>query len=86
VSVIPGVVSTATPTTTTSVKPTATKYVRPQIAKTPKGGVETGELPDPPVDTGAYGLIASGSAMIMGSAAGGLLLWRRRASHAGGVK
>ncbi|WP_127939555.1 hypothetical protein [Nonomuraea polychroma] len=86
VSVIPGTVSTATPTTTTSVKPTATKYVRPQIAKTPKGGVETGELPDPPVDTGAYGLIASGSAMIMGSAAGGLLLWRRRTAHAGGVK
>ncbi|TMR23204.1 hypothetical protein ETD86_08850 [Nonomuraea turkmeniaca] len=88
VVVVPGVVSTATPTTstTTSVKPTATKYVRPQVAKTPKGGVETGEAPDPPMDTGAYGLIASGSVMIMGSAAGGLLFWRRRAAHAGGVK
>ncbi|MDP4501420.1 hypothetical protein [Nonomuraea turcica] len=88
VAVVPGGLSTATPTTstTTSVSPTATKYVRPQVAKTPKGGVETGEAPDPPADTGAYGLIASGSAMIMGSAAGGLLLWRRRAVHAGGVK
>ncbi|WP_327585783.1 hypothetical protein OHA25_01150 [Nonomuraea sp. NBC_00507] len=88
VAVVPGGLSSATPTTstTTSVSPTATKYVRPQVAKTPKGGVETGEAPDPPADTGAYGLIASGSAMIMGSAAGGLLLWRRRAVHAGGVK
>ncbi|MEW9554411.1 hypothetical protein [Nonomuraea sp. NPDC050783] len=84
----PGGTSTATPTatTTTSARPTVTKYVRPQVVKTPKGGVDTGEAPDPPMDSGAYTLIGGGSAMIMGSAAGGLVLWRRRAAHAGGVK
>ncbi|MEV0626934.1 hypothetical protein [Nonomuraea wenchangensis] len=82
----PGGTSTATPTASTSATPTVTKYVRPQVVKTPKGGVNTGEAPDPPMDSGAYTLIAGGSAMIMGSAAGGLVLWRRRAAHAGGVK
>lgn len=82
----PGGTSTTTPTTSTSATPTVTKYVRPQVVKTPKGGVNTGEAPDPPMDSGAYTLIAGGSAMIMGSAAGGLVLWRRRAAHAGGVK
>ncbi|HEX4812197.1 MAG TPA: hypothetical protein VFV66_05540 [Nonomuraea sp.] len=81
-----GVVPGSTSTSTTSVKPTATKYVRPQVAKTPQGGVDTGVMPDPPVDGSAYGLIAGGSALILGSAAGGLVLWRRRAAHAGGVK
>ncbi|MGN9846256.1 hypothetical protein ACTMTI_49900 [Nonomuraea sp. H19] len=73
--------SSAKPKTT---GPTATKYYKPQVAKTPQGGVDTGEAPesaDPP-----YGLLASGMAMAMGSAGSGLLLRRRRAAHAGGVK
>ncbi|MEU6720937.1 hypothetical protein ABZ897_56590 [Nonomuraea sp. NPDC046802] len=82
VSVVPR--GSSTPTTR-SATPTATKYVRAQVAKIPKGGVETGEAPDPS-NAGAFGLILSGSVMIAGSAAGGLLLWRRRAAHAGGEK
>ncbi|MCK2215040.1 hypothetical protein MF672_014770 [Actinomadura sp. ATCC 31491] len=81
-----GTTGTPTATPTGSARPTVTKYVRPQVVKTPKGGVNTGEAPDPPLNTGAYTLIAGGSAMFMASAAGGLLVWRRRAAHAGGVK
>ncbi|MFC4013335.1 hypothetical protein ACFOY2_39335 [Nonomuraea purpurea] len=84
VSVVPR--GSSTPTTTRSATPTATKYVRAQVAKIPKGGVETGEAPDDPSNAGALGLILSGSVMIAGSATGGLLLWRRRAAHAGGDK
>ncbi|WP_162794647.1 hypothetical protein [Nonomuraea lactucae] len=66
---------TATPTTTRS---------KAQVAKTPKGGVDTGEAPEPR-SAGSYGLIAGGSLLLMGSATGGLLLRRRRATHAGGA-
>ncbi|WP_188197010.1 hypothetical protein [Nonomuraea sp. SYSU D8015] len=77
-----GTTSTATPKTT---GPTATKYVRPQVAKTPRGGVDSGEAPDGPQEA-PYALMASGAMLIAGSAGGGLLLRRRRAAHAGGVK
>ncbi|MEU7838114.1 hypothetical protein [Nonomuraea sp. NPDC049129] len=83
VSVVPGTLSTgtATPKPTT----TKTKYVKAQVAKTPKGGVDSGEAPEPP-GGGSYGLIAGGSMLLMGSATGGLLLRRRKAEHAGGVE
>ncbi|MGI5284261.1 hypothetical protein ACQEVF_13075 [Nonomuraea polychroma] len=73
--------NSATPKTT---GPTATKYYKPQVAKTPKGGVDSGEAPDG--DGRPYGLMASGVALVMGSAGSGLLLRRRRAGYAGGVK
>ncbi|MFI7640969.1 hypothetical protein [Nonomuraea sp. NPDC049400] len=70
--------STSTPKTT---GPTATKYYKaPQVARTPKGGVDTGEAPER--EDRPYGLMA---ALVMGGAGGGLLLRRRRAAHAGGV-
>ncbi|MEU4227403.1 hypothetical protein AB0F17_24170 [Nonomuraea sp. NPDC026600] len=82
VSVVPGGVrtTTATPKPTT----TKTKYVKAQVAKTPKGGVDSGEAPEP--GRGSYGLIAGGSMLLMGSLTGGLLLRRRKAGHAGGVE
>jgi hypothetical protein len=84
VVVTPG---TARPTSTTTVtataRPTTTRYVKAQVAKTPKGGVDTGEAPEPR-DAGSYGLIAGGSLLLMGSATGGLML-RRRATHSGGA-
>ncbi|TMR95653.1 hypothetical protein [Nonomuraea basaltis] len=73
--------SSATPKTT---GPTATKYYKPQVAKTPKGGVDSGEAPDG--GDQPYGLMASGMALTVGSVGSGLLLRRRRAAHAGGVK
>ncbi|MFD1537358.1 hypothetical protein [Nonomuraea guangzhouensis] len=82
VSVVPGGVSTstATPKPTT----TKTKYVKAQVAKTPKGGVDSGVAPEP--GRGSYGLIAGGSMLLMGSVTGGLLLRRRKAGHTGGVE
>ncbi|MER6951422.1 hypothetical protein ABT294_46150 [Nonomuraea sp. NPDC000554] len=74
---------TATATAKASSGPTSTKYVKAQVAKTPKGGVDTGEAAE--AGNGSYGLIAGGSVLLMGSATGGLLLRRRRAAHAGGV-
>ncbi|MFI7705664.1 hypothetical protein [Nonomuraea sp. NPDC049480] len=73
--------TTATPKTT---GPTATKYVRAQVSKIPKGGVDSGEAPDGPQEA-PYGLLAGGAMLMMGSAGGGLLLRRRKAAHAGGV-
>ncbi|MFG1709042.1 hypothetical protein ACFLIM_38210 [Nonomuraea sp. M3C6] len=64
--------------------PTATRYYKAQIPQTPKGGVDSGEAPDP--GDQPYGLMTSGAALVMGSAGGGLLLRRRRAAHAGGAK
>ncbi|WP_327087756.1 hypothetical protein OIE66_36380 [Nonomuraea sp. NBC_01738] len=84
VSVVPGTVSTATTSTRASAGPTATRYVKAQVQKTPKGGVETGQAPDP--GRQPYGLVAGGAVLLMGSAAGGLLVRRRRAAHAGGAK
>jgi hypothetical protein len=54
------------------------------VFKTPQGGVDSGEAPDPP--QAPYGLMASGAMLMLGSAGGGLLLRRRRAAHAGGMK
>ncbi|MFG1962203.1 hypothetical protein [Nonomuraea sp. NPDC049028] len=85
VSVIPGSVRTSTSTATPKPTTTKTKYVKAQVAKTPKGGVDSGEAPEPP-GGGSYGLIAGGSMLLMGSATGGLLLRRRKAEHAGGVE
>ncbi|NUW38054.1 hypothetical protein HTZ77_42650 [Nonomuraea sp. SMC257] len=86
VSVVTGGVRTATATATVtptrSPKPTTTRYVKAQVAKTPKGGVDTGEAPEPA--STSYGLVAGGSLLLMGSATGGLLLRRRQAAHAGG--
>lgn len=83
--VIKGTPSTAVPVTTaTSAGPTATRYVKAQVAKTPKGGVDTGEAPE--AGREPYALMAGGSLLLLGSAAGGgLLLRRRRAEHAGGA-
>ncbi|GGO68034.1 hypothetical protein [Nonomuraea cavernae] len=82
VGVVIGGVTTVSP----SPKPTTTvtKTVKPQVIKTPKGGVDTGQAPEEP-ENGSYGLIAGGSLLLMGSATGGLLLRRRRAAHAGGA-
>ncbi|MEV0349254.1 hypothetical protein AB0H88_26050 [Nonomuraea sp. NPDC050680] len=85
VSVIPGTVRTSPSTATPKPTTTKTTYVKAQVAKTPKGGVDSGEAPEPP-GGGSYGLIAGGSMLLMGSATGGLLLRRRKAEHAGGVE
>jgi hypothetical protein len=85
VSVVPGTVRTSTSTATPKPTTTKTTYVKAQVAKTPKGGVDSGEAPEPP-GGGSYGLIAGGSMLLMGSATGGLLLRRRKAEHAGGVE
>ncbi|MEU8104449.1 LPXTG cell wall anchor domain-containing protein [Nonomuraea muscovyensis] len=76
---------TRTTTVTATPKSTRTTYVKAQVAKTPKGGVDTGEAPETG-GAGSYGLIAGGSMLLMGSATGGLLLRRRRATHAGGAQ
>ncbi|MFI9559843.1 hypothetical protein [Nonomuraea endophytica] len=83
VGVVPGAVNTAT--TRASATPTTTRFIKAQVVKTPKGGVDTGEAPAEATG-GPYGLIAGGSALLLVSATGGLLVRRRRAEHAGGVK
>jgi hypothetical protein len=82
VLVMPGNGSTTTPTATP--KPTSTRYVVAQVASTPKGGVATGEAPDP--GGAPYALVLVGSVLLAGCAGGGLLVRRRRAEHAGGAK
>lgn len=83
--VTPSGTATATATVTPrSTGPTATRYYRAQVANTPSGGVETGVAPDE--DRPPFGLMASGMALVMGTAGGGLLLRRRRAAHAGGAQ
>ncbi|MEQ4714902.1 hypothetical protein [Nonomuraea sp. B19D2] len=80
VIVVPSATGTASATPKTT-GPTATKYYKaPQVARTPKGGVDTGEAPER--EDRPYGLMA---ALVMSGAGGGLLLRRRRAAHAGGV-
>ncbi|TDC01089.1 hypothetical protein E1267_32915 [Nonomuraea longispora] len=82
VAVVPTGSSSGSSTPKSS-KPTATRYVRAQVPKTPKGGVDSGEAPiageGPPL-----GLMTSGAVLVVGSVGGGLLLRRRRAAHAGG--
>ncbi|MGW5688145.1 hypothetical protein [Nonomuraea sp. NPDC003754] len=72
---------TATPTVKTSTGPTATNYVAAQVKKTPFGGVPSGEAPEP--SRQPYALMAGGTVLLLGSAAGGLAMRRRRAAHAG---
>ncbi|MEU4579397.1 hypothetical protein [Nonomuraea sp. NPDC023979] len=84
VVVVPGSSKTPTPTAKTTPGPTATNYKAAQVDTTPLGGVDTGEAPEQ-VAGGSYALIAGGSLLLMGSAAGGLLVRRRRAGHAGGT-
>ncbi|NBE94607.1 hypothetical protein FE391_16455 [Nonomuraea sp. KC401] len=83
VAVVPTGSSSGSSTPKSS-KPTATRYVRAQVPKTPKGGVDSGEAPiageGPPL-----GLVTSGAVLVVGSVGGGLLLRRRRAAHAGGT-
>lgn len=79
--VVPG--STTTATATTTAGPTATNY-KAQVAATPTGGVDTGEAPESET-TGAFGFMAGGTLLLMGSLTGGLLMRRRRAEHAGGM-
>ncbi|MEV4171903.1 hypothetical protein [Nonomuraea sp. NPDC049709] len=76
-------VSGTTSSTPKSTGPTATRYYRAQVAKTPSGGVDTGEAPEGPERP--YGLMAGGMVLLMGSAGGGLVLRRRKAAHAGGT-
>ncbi|WP_090946885.1 hypothetical protein [Nonomuraea jiangxiensis] len=73
--------TSATPRTT---GPTATKYARAQVARTPQGGVDTGEAPDPVGPP--FGLVAGGAVLLMGSVGGGLMLRRRAGEHVGGRK
>lgn len=81
VSVHANTTTTATPTARTSTGPTATNYVAAQVKKTPSGGVPSGEAPEP--SRQPYALMAGGSVLLLGSAAGGLAMRRRRAAHAG---
>ena len=81
VLVMPGNGST---TSTATPKPTSTRYVVAQVASTPKGGVATGEAPEP--GGVPYALVLVGSVLLAGCAGGGLLVRRRRAEHAGGAK
>ncbi|SDK99277.1 hypothetical protein SAMN05421874_11431 [Nonomuraea maritima] len=76
-------VSTSASVTPTSASPTATKYYRAQVARTPRGGVDTGEAPEE--NEVPYGLMAVGMVVVMGTAGGGLLMRRRGAAHAGGA-
>ncbi|MFE3447780.1 hypothetical protein ACFXJ8_02500 [Nonomuraea sp. NPDC059194] len=73
--------TTATPTAKPSTGPTATNYVAAQVKKTPFGGVPSGEAPEP--SRQPYALMAGGSVLLLGSVAGGLVMRRRRAAHAG---
>lgn len=70
-------------TVTATVTPTRPTPTAPQVVVTPTGGAQTGEAPDDgrPSETG---LIGAGTAMVLGSAFGGVALKRRRAAHARG--
>ncbi|TDE46273.1 hypothetical protein E1295_23615 [Nonomuraea mesophila] len=83
VAVVPTGSSSGSSTPKSS-KPTATRYVRAQVPKTPKGGVDSGEAPVAPGGP-PLGLMTSGAVLMVGSVGGGLLLRRRRAAHVGGT-
>lgn len=83
--IIKGTPNTTVPSPSTSASATATRYVKAQVAKTPKGGVDTGEAPEE-AGREPYALMAGGSMLLLGSAAGGgMLLRRRRAEHTRGA-
>ncbi|MFF5211571.1 hypothetical protein [Streptosporangium sp. NPDC000396] len=87
VTATPTRATTSTPrptlTVTTTVTPTRATPTRPQVTVTPTGGAQTGEAPEENGPSGA-GLIGAGTAMVLGSALGGVALKRRRATHARG--
>lgn|GEM_PF-642471 len=80
--------TTSTPkptlTVTATVTPTRPTPTAPQVIITPSGGAQTGEAPE----GGGYGLglLSAGTAMVTGSALGGVALMRRRAAHARGQR
>ncbi|GHE30959.1 hypothetical protein GCM10017673_37180 [Streptosporangium violaceochromogenes] len=79
------VTSTPKPTltVTATVTPTRPTPTAPQVVVTPTGGAQTGQAPDDGRPSGT-GLIGAGTAMVLGSAFGGVALKRRRAAHARG--
>ncbi|MEV0581503.1 hypothetical protein [Nonomuraea sp. NPDC050310] len=77
-----GTTTTTTPTPTP--KPTKTTYVKAQVLKTPKGGVASGEAPDPGSEP--YYLLLGGSVLLVGSTAGGLMMRRRRVALPKGIQ
>ncbi|WP_329089855.1 MULTISPECIES: hypothetical protein [unclassified Streptosporangium] len=88
-----GTKSTTTSTTTSTPKPTLTVTATvtptrptpttPQVIITPSGGAQTGEAPG---EGSGLGLLGAGTAMVTGSALGGVALMRRRAAHARGQR
>ena len=88
-----GTNSTTTSTTTSTPKPTLTVTATvtptrptpstPQVIITPSGGAQTGEAPG---EGSGLGLLSAGTAMVTGSALGGVALMRRRAAHARGQR
>ncbi|MFI6811740.1 hypothetical protein ACIBG7_04990 [Nonomuraea sp. NPDC050328] len=77
-----GTTTTTTPTPTPT--PTKTTYVKAQVLKTPKGGVASGEAPDPGSEP--YYLLLGGSVLLVGSTAGGLMMRRRRVALPKGIQ
>lgn len=79
--------STSTPkptlTVTATVTPTRPTPTAPQVIITPSGGAQTGEAPQ---GSSGLGLLGAGTAMVTGSALGGVALMRRRAAHARGQR
>ncbi|WP_440070918.1 hypothetical protein [Streptosporangium sp. OZ121] len=79
--------TTSTPkptlTVTATVTPTRPTPTAPQVIITPSGGAQTGEAPQ---GGSGLGLLGAGTAMVTGSALGGVVLMRRRAAHARGQR
>ncbi|MEU8382663.1 hypothetical protein [Streptosporangium sp. NPDC048865] len=79
--------TTSTPkptlTVTATVTPTRPTPTAPQVIITPSGGAQTGEAPE---GGSGLGLLSAGTAMVTGSALGGVVLMRRRAAHARGQR
>ncbi|MGS2643332.1 hypothetical protein [Streptosporangium sp. LJ11] len=79
--------TTSTPkptlTVTATVTPTRPTPTAPQVIITPSGGAQTGEAPG---GGSGLGLLGAGTAMVTGSALGGVVLMRRRAAHARGQR
>ncbi|MFI6506518.1 hypothetical protein ACIBCT_02845 [Streptosporangium sp. NPDC050855] len=71
-------------TVTATVIPTRTAPTTPQVVITPSGGAQTGEAPGG--GSSGLGLLGAGTAMVAGSALGGVALMRRRAAHARGQR
>ncbi|MFI6882697.1 hypothetical protein [Streptosporangium canum] len=69
-------------TVTATVTPTRATPTTPQVVVTPSGGAQTGEASDD--GPSGMGLIGGGTAMVLGSVLGGVVLKRRRAAHVRG--